>query len=143
MEDENGKVGAPSKATSQGLKSKSAAQRAALLLNRPKKKGLQRRFNLETPCFEQGFRDILGILVPASPFPQTGGSNELVRAEFELLHNLLEGGHCGYNRPNGLRLAPIRISTTLCHRFGVLKKGELDALPRVLVGTPIRPEVTL
>src|ERR1017187_2721434 len=63
MEDENGKVGAPSKATSQGLKSKSAAQRAALLLNRPKKKGLQRRFNLETPCFEQGFRDILGILV--------------------------------------------------------------------------------
>src|ERR1035437_3276170 len=85
-------------------------------------KGLQCRFNLETPCFEEGLRDILGILVPASPFPQSGGSNELVRAKFELLDDLLEGGHCGYNRPNGLRLAPIWISTTLCHRFVSLKR---------------------
>jgi hypothetical protein len=95
---------------------------AALLVIRQKKKGLQRGFNLKTPGLEEGLRDILGILVPACPLPQAGGPDVLVRAELELLDDLLEGGHCGYNRTNGLRLAPIRISTTLCHRFGVLEE---------------------
>jgi hypothetical protein len=46
----------------------------------------------------------------------------LIRAELELLDDLFKGGHCGHNRANGLWFAPIWISTTLCHRFVVLKK---------------------
>src|SRR5580658_7698105 len=78
-------------------------------------KKLQRRFDLKTPGFKKGLRDVLRILVPASPLPEAGGPDVLVRAELELLYNLLEGGHSGHYGTDRLRFAPIRISTTLCH----------------------------
>jgi hypothetical protein len=33
---------------------------------------LQRRFNLKSPGFQQSLRDVLRVLVPPSPLPQTG-----------------------------------------------------------------------
>jgi hypothetical protein len=84
--------------------------------------GLQRRFDLEAPSLKQRLGYILGILVPASPLPQTGRPDILIRAELELLDDLLEGGHGGHYGADGLRLAPIRISTTLCHDLVSLKK---------------------
>src|ERR1700722_6381291 len=80
--------------------------------------GLQRRFDFESPGFQESLRDVLRILVPASPLPKTGGPDVLVRAQLELLHNLFERGHSRYNGADGLRLAPVRISTTLCHWIG-------------------------
>src|SRR6202041_3763543 len=93
-------------------------------------KELQRRLNLKSPGLKQSLGNILGVLVPPRPLPKSGGPNVLVRAELELLHYLFEGGHCGHYGAYGLRLAPIRISTTLCHRFGVLRRVDLPSLPR-------------
>ena len=101
---------------------------------------LQRRFNLKTPGFEQSLRDIFGIFVAPRPLPQTGGPDELVRGQLELLCDLLEGGDCGYNRANGLWFAPIRISTTLCHRFCVLERIILPVTSSDGVGKLIEPE---
>src|ERR1019366_6399405 len=95
------------------------------------KNGLQRRFDLKSPGLEQRLRDILGILVAPRPLPKTGGPDILVRGQLELLHDLLEGGYSRHNRADGLRLAPVRISTTLCHRFCVLSEWvNLSAHPQ-------------
>src|ERR1039458_3764732 len=83
--------------------------------NTQKGNGLQSGFDLKAPGFEKSLGDVLGIFVPASPLPQTGGPDVLVRAELELLNDLFEGGHGGHYRAYGLGLAPIRISTTFCH----------------------------
>jgi hypothetical protein len=78
---------------------------------------LERRLNLEAPGFQQRLRNILRVLVPPSPLPQSGRTNVLVGGKLELLHNLFERGYRWNNRPNGLGLAPVWISTTLCHIF--------------------------
>jgi hypothetical protein len=91
---------------------------------------LQRRLDLEAPGFKKSFRNILGVLVSPSPFPQPSRPDVLIGAKLELLHNLLEGGHSGDNGANGLRLAPVRITTTFCHRFEVLIKIEFALDPR-------------
>src|SRR5665213_1163715 len=101
-----------------GANSKSAAQGQRFC--EENQEGLQRRFDLKPPGLEQRLRDILGILVTPRPLPKTGGPDILVRGQLELLHDLLEGGYSRHNRADGLRLAPVRISTTLCHRFCVL-----------------------
>ena len=81
----------------------------------PNCRNLQGRFNLKAPGFKQGLRDVLRVLVPTGPLTQTGRPDVLIRGELELLDDLFEGSHSGHNGADGLRLAPIRISTTLCH----------------------------
>lgn len=76
---------------------------------------LKRGFDLKAPCFQQRLRDVLRIPITTSPFPKTGGAQELVRGELEFLHNLLKSCDGGHDRADWLRLAPIWISTTLCH----------------------------
>src|SRR5271165_2053153 len=78
---------------------------------------LERGFDFKAPGFQQRFRNVLGVPVTASPFTKPGGTDVLIRCQFELLDNLLEGGDSGHNGPDGLRLAPVWITTTLCHRF--------------------------
>jgi hypothetical protein len=76
---------------------------------------LQSRLNLKAPGFKESLRNVLGIFVPTSPLAQTGRPDVLIRCELELLDDLFKGGHGGYNGADGLRLAPIRISSTFCH----------------------------
>ena len=78
-------------------------------------KSLQRGFDLKAPGLEKGLRDVLGILVAARPLAEASRPDVLVRGQLELLGNLLKRGNCGHDRADGLRLAPIWISTTLCH----------------------------
>src|ERR1019366_5191716 len=119
--------------TTSSANSKSAAQGQRFC--EENQEGLQRRFDLKPPGLEQRLRDILGILVTPRPLPKTGGPDILVRGQLELLHNLLEGGYSRHNRADGLRLAPVRISTTLCHRFCVLSKWvNLSAHPQIADG---------
>src|SRR5258707_15135520 len=77
--------------------------------------GLQGGFDFKTPSFEQGLGNVLGILVPARPLPQPRGAQVLVGGELILVHNLLEFSDCGSNRPNRFGLAPVGVSTSLCH----------------------------
>jgi hypothetical protein len=102
-----------------GAKQKRRPKAALLfaILNHP---DLQRRLDLKSPGFQKRLGNILGILVPARPLPEAGGPDVLVWSKLKFLDDLFEGGHSGYHRANWLRLSPIRISTTLCHRFGVL-----------------------
>src|ERR1700681_2860212 len=76
---------------------------------------LQGGFDFKAPSFEQGLGDVLGILVPARPFPQPCRAQVLVRGELILVHNLLECGDCGSNRPNRLGLVPVGVSASLSH----------------------------
>src|SRR6266849_9057647 len=76
---------------------------------------LQGRFDFKTPSFQQGLGDVLGILVAACPFTQTCGPQILVGGELVLVHNLLEFGDCGSNRPDGFGLAPVGVSASLSH----------------------------
>src|SRR5579884_4513884 len=76
---------------------------------------LQRRFDLETPRFQKWFRNILGVLVPAGPFAQAGGTQVLVWRQFVFPNHLFEFSHCRNYRSNRLRLPPIRISASLSH----------------------------
>src|SRR5580698_5260398 len=78
---------------------------------------LQCRLNLESPGLEQRLGNILRILIPPSPFAKSRRSNVLVRCKLELFHNLLERCYRRNNRPYRLRLAPVGISTTLCHLY--------------------------
>src|SRR5579875_2037113 len=94
-----------------------APQMRRFCRNRWLRKYLQRGLDLKTPRFEESLRDVLRVLVPAGPLAEACRTNVLIRGKLELLHNLLEGGNGGHNRPDGLRLAPVRISTTLCHYF--------------------------
>ena len=76
---------------------------------------LQRRFNLKSPGLEKGLRDVFGVLVAARPLAEASRPDVLVRGQLELLGDLLKRGNCRHNRANGLRFAPVRVSTTLCH----------------------------
>src|SRR3954464_11410149 len=80
---------------------------------------LQARPRLEAPCLEQRLRNVLRVLVAASPLAQAGGALKLVRCQLELLYYLLEFGRRRNNRADWLRLAPVRISTTLWHNYVV------------------------
>src|ERR1043165_9170481 len=87
-------------------------------VGRPSRKQLevlQRRLDLEAPGLEQRLGNVLRILVAAGPFPQAGGPQVLVRLELILAHHLFELGDGGSDRPNRLRLPPVRISATLGH----------------------------
>src|SRR4029077_17201621 len=76
---------------------------------------LQGGFDFKAPSFEQGLGDVLGILVPARPLPQSCRAQVLVGGELILVHNLLEFGDCGSNRPNRLGLAPVWVSASFSH----------------------------
>ena len=106
---------------------------------------LQSRLNLKAPGFKERLRNVLGILVPTGPLAQTGRPDVLIRGELELLDDLFEGGHGGDNRADGLRLAPIRISSTFCHLvlFSLERSGVwfLKCLGR-RAGGPYGPKAT-
>src|SRR5690349_17148996 len=76
---------------------------------------LQGRFDLKAPGFQEGLGDVFRILITAGPFAQPRGPQVLVRREFELANHLFKFGDRRSNRPNRLRLAPVRISASLCH----------------------------
>src|SRR5215813_2899089 len=76
---------------------------------------LQGGFDLKAPCFQQRLGDVLGILVPSCPLPQTRRPQVLVGGELILAHHLLELGDRGGDRPNGFRLTPVWVSASLCH----------------------------
>jgi hypothetical protein len=76
---------------------------------------LQGRFDFKAPSLEQRLGNVLGILVPAGPFAQPGRPEILVRRELVLVHNLLEFRNGGCHWPDGLRLAPVRVSASLSH----------------------------
>src|SRR5262249_3537833 len=76
---------------------------------------LQRRFDLKSPGFQKRLRDVFRVFVAPRPFTQAGGTNVLIRSEFELLHCLFEGCNDWNNRSDGLRFAPVRITASLCH----------------------------
>src|SRR6185437_13654589 len=54
---------------------------------------LQRRLDLESPRFQQRFRNVFGIPIPAGPFAQPRGSNVLIRCELVFFDHLLKRGH--------------------------------------------------
>lgn len=93
---------------------------------------LQRRLDFEAPGFQQGFRNILRVLVAPCPLTQAGRANVLIRRQLELLHRLFE--RCNYrdDRPDGLRLAPVRITASLCHIKFVLPFRGSVTLPKKL-----------
>src|SRR5436853_2167563 len=76
---------------------------------------LEGGLDLEAPGFQQRLRNVLGILVPACPFPQTRRPQVLVGGELVFAHHLLELGDRGGDRPNGFRLPPVWVSASLCH----------------------------
>src|SRR6476660_5491866 len=80
---------------------------------------LEARLDLDAPCLEQRLRNVLRVLVAASPLAQAGGALKLVGCQLELLHYLLKFRRRWNNRADRLRLAPVRISTTLCHNYVV------------------------
>src|ERR1700733_2043404 len=77
--------------------------------------GLQSGFDLKAPSLEKGFRDILRILVAASPLAQPCGTHVLIGGQFKLFHNLFERSDSRDDRAYWLRLAPVRITTSFCH----------------------------
>jgi hypothetical protein len=95
---------------------------------------LKRRLNFKAPGFQERFRNVLGVAVAASPFPKTGGADVLIWGELEFLDDLLKRSNSGYDRADRLGLAPIWITTTLCHRFfslfgKVIAKPSFPAIP--------------
>jgi hypothetical protein len=78
---------------------------------------LKRRFDFKTPGLQERFWNVLGVAVAASPLTKTGGADVLIWGELEFLDDLLKRSNGGYDRADRLGLAPIWITTTLCHRF--------------------------
>jgi hypothetical protein len=76
---------------------------------------LQGGLDLEAPCFQKRLGDILGILVAAGPLAQARRPQILVRRELIFAYNLFEFGDGWGDRPDRLRLAPVRISASLGH----------------------------
>src|SRR5271157_1895189 len=87
--------------------------------------GLESRLDFESPSFQQGFWNVLGVLVLARPLAQASGADVLIGLEFEFLHHLLEFGDGGNDWPDRLRFAPIRIAASLCHWLIVYLPSEL------------------
>jgi hypothetical protein len=87
---------------------------------------LQSGFDFKTPSFEQGLRNVLGILVPACPFAQPGRAQILVRGKFVFVHNLLEFGYRRSDWADRLRLAPIGVSASFGHEKYTLR-GDTDS----------------
>src|SRR5208282_6670052 len=75
--------------------------------------GLQRGLDLKSPSFQQRLGNILRILVAACPLPQASRPQVLVGRELVLAHNLFEFCDGRGDRPDRLRLAPVRISASL------------------------------
>jgi len=71
--------------------------------------------DLETPSFQKGLRNVLRVLVAASPLAQSRRPDVLVRRQLELFYDLLKRCYRRNNRADWFRLAPVRVSTTLCH----------------------------
>src|ERR1700722_8656711 len=80
---------------------------------------LQRGFDLKAPRFEQRFRNILRILIPARPLPQAGGANVLIWRQFVFLDNLFKRSNRRHNRTDWLGFTPVWISAAFCHEFAV------------------------
>src|SRR5277367_2100064 len=76
---------------------------------------LQSGFDLKAPRLEKRFRDILRVLVAASPLAQPCGTHILIGGQLKLFHNLLERSDSRDHRANWLRLAPVWITTSFCH----------------------------
>src|SRR5271168_954323 len=94
-------------------------RRPVLWCNKSGKQDLQGGLNLESPGLKQGLRDVLRILVSPSPLPQPRRADILIGSQLEFLNHLFERGYGGNDRSDRLRLAPIWISTTLCHLLSV------------------------
>src|SRR5271170_2399236 len=95
-------------------------------------KHLQRGLNLESPRLKKRLRNVLRILVSTGPLTEPCRTNVLIGCELEFLHNLLERCYRWNNRPDWLRLAPVGITTTLCHVF-VSTSSIFDSALRVLL----------
>src|SRR5260370_40443768 len=78
---------------------------------------LQSVLDFKTPSLKQRLRNILGVLVPASPLAQANRALILVRGQLKLFYVLLERGYDADDRVNRLRLTPVRICATLCRNF--------------------------
>src|ERR1700740_3002285 len=76
---------------------------------------LEGGLDLESPVFQQGLRNVLRVLVPPGPFPQTRRSQVLVGGELVFANHLFEFSYSGGDRPNGFRLTPVWVSASLCH----------------------------
>jgi len=89
---------------------------------------LQSGFDFEAPGFEERLGDVFGILVAAGPLAQPCGAQILVGSELVFADDLLKLGDGGDNWANGLGLAPVRISATLCHETCLSYKRGMNAL---------------
>src|ERR1700704_773292 len=76
---------------------------------------LQGGFDFEAPSLKQRLRNVLGVLISARPLAQAGRPQVLIGREFVFPNHLFELGNGRGNRPDRLRLAPVGISTSLCH----------------------------
>ncbi len=91
---------------------------------------LKRGFDFEAPSFQKRLWDVLGVLIAASPLPQTGRTEVLVGGELVFAHDLLKFGDGGDNGTDRLGLAPVRISASLSHENAFRTKGELTCKNR-------------
>src|SRR5215831_9726084 len=111
------------------LKGNKNATRRRRFVDRHRTRNLQSRLDLKAPCFKERLRNVLGVFVPTGPLSESGGPDVLIRGQLELLDDLLEGGHGGDDGPDGLRLAPIRISSAFCHLVFCSSERSGIALP--------------
>src|ERR1700749_3668422 len=75
---------------------------------------LQCAFNLKTPGFQKRFGDVFAVLVAACPLAQTSRPDVLIRCQLEFLNSLFKRCNYGDDWPDGLRLAPVRITASPC-----------------------------
>jgi hypothetical protein len=80
-------------------------------------------FDLEAPGFEEGFRDVLGVLVAAGPLAEAGGADVLIGGELVFLDDELEGGDGGDDGTDGFGLAPVGVAAALSHKFVSFQGG--------------------
>jgi hypothetical protein len=76
---------------------------------------LERGLDLESPGFEQRLRDVFRVLIATGPLAQARRAQVLVGRQLVFAHNLLKFGNGRGNRPDRLRLTPVRISSSLGH----------------------------
>jgi hypothetical protein len=87
---------------------------------------LKSGFDLEPPSFQQGLRNVLGILVTPCPLAKASRTEVLVGSQLVLTNDLLKLSYRRGDGPDWLRLAPIRISASLCHEKYVPRSIEIN-----------------
>lgn len=96
-------------------KTERVARGATLLSDRVQE--LECGLDLETPSFQKGLRNVLRVLISASPLAQTSGPQILVRGQFVFAHNLLELCDRRGNGPDRFGFTPVRISASFGHEL--------------------------